>query len=252
MRLQRHLTRAAGVPIRQFFAKASQTETFGKAGVSASIIRSPSEGEAMPCNTAARILVAGLISPPTFSTLKKLERDGCAFQSVDTIAEAESSLRAARFDVVLAGEIMADGCGYDLTDSVVKRSCNLLVAIALSETCLWLPVVQHGIRTLGDRALNSHNLQSEITELLNENVALAEHLVAPSLHVFVPELASHRSIVGIDRRTGPEERRGIVFKAAPAPKKLPRSQLSDQPISSPSEGSRPRKRTSENTLTAKA
>jgi hypothetical protein len=117
---------------------------------------------------------------------------------------------------------------------------------------LWLPVVQHGIRTLGDRALNSHNLQSEITELLNENVALAEHLVAPSLYAFVPEPASHRSMVGIDQRTGPEERRGMVFKAAPTPKKLLRSHPSGEAISSPSEASRPRKRVGENVLTAKA
>jgi hypothetical protein len=52
---------------------------------------------------------------------------------------------------------------------------------------LWLPVVQHGVRTLGDRALNSHTLQSEITALLNEKAAHAEHLVAPSLYAFVPQ-----------------------------------------------------------------
>ncbi len=133
----------------------------------------------MPCNSEGRILVAGPISPSTNFIIRQLEREGCVCQSVETVAEAEASLRETRFDIVLADEFMPDGRGYDLTGCVVDSSATLLVAIALSEACLWLPVVQHGIRTLGDRALNSHTLQSEITALLNERAVHAEHLVAP-------------------------------------------------------------------------
>jgi DNA-binding NtrC family response regulator len=168
----------------------------------------------MQCSTEGRILVAGHTSLSTNFVIKQLEREGCVFQSVETVAEAESSLRETLFDIVLAGEFMLDGRGYDLTGCVVDSSATLLVAIALSEACLWLPVVQHGVRTLGDRALNSHTLQSEITALLNEKAMHAEHLVAPSLYAFVPQSASHRLVAGFDQRTGPEERRGFVFKTA--------------------------------------
>src|SRR5580658_9761906 len=161
----------------------------------------------MPCSTEGRILVAGHTAPSTNFIIKQLEREGCVFQSVESVAEAEVSLRGTRFDIVLAGEFMPDGRGYDLTGCVVDRSATLLVAIALSETCLWLPVVQHGVRTLGDRALNSHSLHSEMMELLNKKLVPAEHPVASARHDFVP--ASHRSMAGIDQRTGPEERRGL-------------------------------------------
>jgi hypothetical protein len=143
MRLQRHLTRVARVPIRQLFAKASHTGDFQNSRRVGIARLFPSEGEIMPCATAGRILVAGHTSPSTSFTLKQLEREGCAVQSVDTIAEAESSLRAARFDIVLAGEILSDGRGCDLTDSVVNCSATLLVAITLSEACLFQP---HGLQ----------------------------------------------------------------------------------------------------------
>jgi hypothetical protein len=136
---------------------------------------------------------------------------------VETVAEAEASLRETRFDIVLASEFLPDGRGYDLTGCVVDSSATLLVAIALSEACLWLPVVQHGIRTLGDRALNSHTLQSEIAALSNEKAVHAEHLVAPSLYAFVPESASHRLMAGLDQRMSPQERRRFVFKTAAEP-----------------------------------
>ena len=170
--------------------------------------RSPSEGEIMPCTTAARILVVGHTCSSTTFTLQKLKRAGCAFHSVDTVAEAETAMRGTPFDIVLAGETMPDGRGYDLTNSVVNHSATLLISVALSETCLWLPVVQHGVRTLGERALNSFTLQSEITALLNEKTSGEGVPFARAVHGFMPESAAHRLMGGQDRRTGPEERRG--------------------------------------------
>jgi DNA-binding NtrC family response regulator len=84
----------------------------------------------MPCSAEGRILVAGHTSPSTNFVIKQLEREGCVFQSVETVAEAESSLRETPFDIVLAGEFMPDGRGYDLTGCVVDSSATLLVAIA--------------------------------------------------------------------------------------------------------------------------
>lgn len=173
-------------------------------------------------STAGRILVAGHISPTSFLTIKALERVGCGFHFVNTIAEAEEALGARRFDIVLAGEITSDGRGYDLTDSVVNRSATLLVAITLSEACLWLPVVQHGVRTLGDRALNSHALPAEITALLNEKSTPPKAPPDRAVGAFIPERSPHRPIAGPDRLPGPEERSGAYGTVAPESKKLMR------------------------------
>jgi hypothetical protein len=140
-----------------------------------------------------------------------------------------------------------------LPNSVVNRSATLLVAIALSEACLWLPVVQHGVRTLGDRALNSHTLQSEMTALLNEKAVLAEHPAAPSLYAFMPQSVSHKFMAGLDQRTGPQERRGAAFKAAPEVKKLLRSRAGDDTNSSTANaGGKARKDITEKALAGKA
>jgi hypothetical protein len=173
----------------------------------------------MPCTTEARILVVGHAASSTTFTLKKLERVGCAFHSVDTIAEAETAMRATPFDIVLAAETVPDGRGYDLTNCVVNHSATLLIAIALSETCLWLPVVQHGVRTLGERALNSYALQSEITTLLNGQNTGAAVPFARAVRGFMPEAAARRPMGGLDRRTGPEERRGLSVKRRGGPDK---------------------------------
>jgi DNA-binding NtrC family response regulator len=173
----------------------------------------------MPCTTEARILVVGHTAASTTFTLQRLERVGCAFHSVDTIAEAEAAMRATPFDIVLAAETMPDGRGYDLTNSVVNHSATLLISIALSETCLWLPVVQHGVRTLGERALNSCTLQSEITALLNEQTTGEAVPFPRAVHGFMPESPAHRLVGGLDRRTGPEERRGLSVRRGGGPDK---------------------------------
>jgi hypothetical protein len=241
MRVWRYLTREARVPIRQVLAKASQMGGFQnskRVGMGRSFPYQ--KGTIMPCTKESRILVAGLISPSTSRTLKKLEREGCIFLSAATIADAELSLCAVRFDIVLACEIMPDGRGYELRDSVVNDSANLLVAIALSETCLWLPVVQRGKLTLGERALHSDRLEPEIRALLDGKLVRAEHLAAPSPYYFLPESASHCSIAGLGQRSRLEERRGL------------RPHTGSESTRATHEGSKSRKSGNENSSAAKA
>ena len=190
----------------------------------------------MPCTTAARILVVGHTASSTTVTLQKLERAGCAFQSVDTIAEAETAMRTTPFDIVLAAETMRDGRGYDLTNFVANHSATLLIAVALSETCLWLPVVQHGVRTLGERALNSFALQSEITALLNEKTTGAAVPFDRAVQGFMPESAAHRLMAGLDQRTGPEERRGLTVRSNAGPDKIGPSQVKSAQLKPGPEG----------------
>lgn len=177
-------------------------------------VRSPPKGEAMSVSEA-RILVVGQTSLSTLATLQRLEREGWSARSVSTIAEAEEVLKTARFDVVLASETIIDGSGYDLTNFVLLRSETLLVSVALSEASLWLPVVQQGVVTLGDRALNSSMLQLEIAELLSKSVRTRASTPSPGAADGVDDAASRELISAADSRVGPAERRGgLAYKSA--------------------------------------
>jgi DNA-binding response OmpR family regulator len=118
--------------------------------------------------TIMRILFVGKPSPHTDAVLGRLRRKNFASDVVDTLREARELLRCHQFDVVLACEYLPDGRGYELTDPVARRSCTLLIAISLSETWLWLPVVERGARVIGERAFPADLLEPELEELLSE------------------------------------------------------------------------------------
>jgi hypothetical protein len=123
--------------------------------------------------TAMRILVIGKRSPSTSGTLKRLAVRGWGSHCVATLQEARELLEAFQFDVVLALETLSDGRGYDVSEAVMRHSGTLLVGVALSESLLWLAVVERGARVLGKRALNASTLETELEKLLatlsNEN-----------------------------------------------------------------------------------
>jgi len=108
-----------------------------------------------------RILVVGNSTASTESTLKALARSGWESHSVKTVREAGAVLRTIRFDLTLATEKLADGTGYELAALIAQQSGNLFISVPLSETCLWLPAVEKGTRSLGQRALNPLTLAKE-------------------------------------------------------------------------------------------
>src|ERR1700678_4630029 len=110
---------------------------------------------------AVRILVVGTYTASTESTLKALARSGWESHSVKTVREAGAVLRTIRFDLTLATEKLADGTGYELAALIAQQSGNLFISVPLSETCLWLPAVEKGTRSLGQRALNPLTLAKE-------------------------------------------------------------------------------------------
>ena len=61
---------------------------------------------------------------------------------MDNVREAETVLKTIRFKAILAAENVRDGSGYELAPLVARQSGNLFISIALSETCLWLPVIE--------------------------------------------------------------------------------------------------------------
>jgi hypothetical protein len=114
-----------------------------------------------------RILFVGKPSLHTEAVLGRLTRKNFASDVVETLREARELLACDQLDVVLAPEYLPDGRGYELTDPVARRSCTLLVAISLSETWLWLPVVERGARVIGERAVPADLLEPELEELLS-------------------------------------------------------------------------------------
>jgi len=114
-----------------------------------------------------RILVVGKSAASTTATLSRLALQGWVAETAENVAEARSALNLFRLDVVLSEENLPDGRGYDLADAVATQSSNLLVSVALSESCLWLPVIERGERSLGQRALTPQMLEFEVETILS-------------------------------------------------------------------------------------
>jgi hypothetical protein len=107
------------------------------------------------------ILAVGLTFPAN-SVLERLGRKGRECQLVNTLVEAGEALQWGKFGIVLAGEHLSDGEGYDLVERVTRNGGTLLVAVTLSEGFLWIPVVERGVKTLGECGLDSLMLEMEI------------------------------------------------------------------------------------------
>lgn len=113
-----------------------------------------------------RILVVGLKNASTQGMLERWRRSGWGSHAVDSVQEAETVLKTIRFKVILAAEKVGDGSGYELAPVVERQSGNLFISVALSETCLWLPVIEQGARSLGKRAVNPWILETEVENVL--------------------------------------------------------------------------------------
>ena len=115
---------------------------------------------------AVRILVVGTSTASTESILKRLARSGWESHSVKTVREASAVLRTIRFQLTLAAEKLPDGTGSELASLVGQQSGNLFISVPQSETCLWLPAVENGVRSLGERAMNPLMMKTEAESIL--------------------------------------------------------------------------------------
>jgi hypothetical protein len=116
--------------------------------------------------SAVRVLIAGPTTSSTNGILKKLARAGWGSHAVAGAREAETVLKTIRFKVVLSSEKLPDGTGYELAPLIARQGGSLFIGVTLSETCLWLPVIEKGERSLGKRAMNPTMLEAEVSELL--------------------------------------------------------------------------------------
>jgi hypothetical protein len=149
---------------------------------------------------------------------QRLERHGWAKHEVATLREAAIVLKTVRFPLVLAAEKLRDGSGYELRESVEGLESTLIVGLKLSETLLWLPVVEEGESALGQRALNPVMLEIEIEKLLTAFDHKSD------------ERAGHKLFRGISsgpvlqdaKSTGEARKRGGELKALVPPMRNPR------------------------------
>jgi hypothetical protein len=116
-----------------------------------------------------RILMVGLGGPAGVAAVERLECKGWGCEVVEGLRDAEKALETGGFRIILASEELEDGGGYDLLDSAMKQAVSLFVAVALSESCLWLPAVERGVKTLGKCALHPRMLEMEMEGLVSES-----------------------------------------------------------------------------------
>ena len=119
----------------------------------------------MPAITI-RILIAEASSANTGALLTRLAKQGWGARRVTTIQQAREQLDRFAFDVALASETLPDGLGYALASEVARQGATLFVGVALSESALWLPVIERGTRVLGTRGIGPQALLQEIESLL--------------------------------------------------------------------------------------
>src|SRR5579862_9232536 len=116
--------------------------------------------------TTARILFAGPPTPVTEEALARLTARGFGSFRTERLSDARDLLETFRLDVVLAAESMVDGRGYALSGAMQRQSGTLIVGVPLSESCLWLPVIERGVAVLGNRAFSPTMLELELDRLL--------------------------------------------------------------------------------------
>lgn len=120
----------------------------------------------MSTASAVRVLIVGPTTSSTNGILSKLARAGWGSHAVAGAREAETVLKTIRFKVVLSSEKLPDGTGYELAPLIARQGGSLFIGVTLSETCLWLPVIEKGERSLGKRAMNPTMLEAEVSGLL--------------------------------------------------------------------------------------
>lgn len=147
---------------------------------------------------AIRVLAVGKLALGTNAMLARLATRGWMSRTVETLQEAQDLLETFRFEITLAAETLPDGRGYELARIVARHSGTLMVSVALSESCLWLPVVERGAKVLGQRALNANMIEMEIERVLTSNAARYTRSLGPGPESVVPARgASARRKTGV-------------------------------------------------------
>lgn len=103
--------------------------------------------------------------------LTRLEYKGFWITTLDSLEQARDLVKTRKVELAIALERLSDGEGYELTGVSEQSGGSLIVGVATSRGYLWLPVVDHGRRVHGARALDYGMLEQELEEALKRRLA---------------------------------------------------------------------------------
>jgi hypothetical protein len=152
--------------------------------------------------TTTRILFAGTPAPVTDEVLARLAARGFGAHRAEKLCEARDLLETFRLDVVLATEALVDGRGYALADTMSRHSGTLIVGVALSESCLWLPVIERGVAVLGKRAFSPAMLETELDRFLGVRILEEKRSRPVTVRLCDGRPDSDRTVRPVTRRNG--------------------------------------------------
>ena len=154
---------------------------------------------------AMRILVIGEFLPGTGEILRRLSGRGWGARKVPTLRDARAPAGDVRFRCGARFRSPPRWPRLRCRRIRCLHSRTLMVGVALSESCLWLPVVDRGKHVLGKRALNVEALESEMETLLTSQAYVAasdavREMVRKS--PFMPERPSPQRVTMCGANTG--------------------------------------------------
>jgi len=152
--------------------------------------------------TTARILFAGPPTAVTDEVLARLSGRGFGAYRAQRLSDARELLETFRLDVVLAAESLIDGRGYALSDAMRRQAGTLIVGVPLSESCLWLPVIERGVAVLGKRAFSPAMLELELDRLLGIRILEEKRPRKAMARLSDGRLDSDRTLRPMMRRNG--------------------------------------------------
>jgi hypothetical protein len=164
--------------------------------------------------------------PPLQMTgiLTRLGRVGFGSYAVDSLKEGLNLVESGGFELVVSLERLEDGNGYDLAAPVMKGGGSLFIGVEIAGGgCLWLPVVDHGERVLGDSAMDYGLLELELADVLthrSERAKVSSRWVPPA----PPKVLELKpALPTISQVVAREERRQQTIPEIPVPKMVVRN-----------------------------
>ncbi len=112
-----------------------------------------------------RILLVGRDFAAGSSFMERLCRSGCDCQVAHSFDEAQRSLDAGNFDLVLSEIALPDGSAYPLLNRLEGSRTTLYFFLGVSDGCWWLPALSAGRRIWGQPAMRPPEF-TRVLELL--------------------------------------------------------------------------------------
>ena len=125
---------------------------------------------------AMRTVFAGRPTAQITAILTRLGYKGFGSTTLDSLEQARELVKSRKVELAIALERLSDGGGYELTGAAERSGSSLIVGVATSRGYLWLPVVDHGAKVHGARALDYDMLEQELEEALRRRLTCGNQI----------------------------------------------------------------------------